>query len=121
MASTTEDTADSSSDPASTLNMHHVRITYAHPGSVPPVYLAGSFTAPPWEPQEMEYTELQSKGAESSEEGQQAPPEFEFYKELDVKEGQWQYKFRVGQGDLWVLDENAPTGKLWSFCYFNSW
>jgi hypothetical protein len=112
MASTAEDVVESSSDPASSLDMHHVRITYAHTGSVPPVYLAGSFTTPPWEPQEMQYTELQSKEVESGEGGQQAQPEYEFYKELDVKEGQWQYRFRVGQGDLWVLDRNAPTGMV---------
>ncbi|KAI9773572.1 MAG: hypothetical protein M1840_006846 [Geoglossum simile] len=109
MASTNEDVVEGSSDPTSALDIHRVRITYAHPGSVPPVYLAGSFTALPWEPQEMQYTELQSKEAESGEGGQQAQLEYEFYKELDVKEGQWQYRFRVGQGDLWVLDGNTPT------------
>jgi len=109
MASITEGVVEGSSDPASTPDIHRVRITYAHPGSVPPVYLAGSFTTPPWEPQEMQYTKLQSKEAESGEGGQ---PEYEFCKELDVREGQWQYNFRVGQGDLWVLDRNAPTGIL---------
>ncbi|KAI9780053.1 MAG: hypothetical protein M1839_007035 [Geoglossum umbratile] len=109
MASTTEDAVESSSDPTSTPNVHRVRIAYARPGSVPPVYLAGSFTAPPWDPQEMQYTELRSKEAESGETGQQARPEYQFYKDLDVEEGRWQYRFRVGQGDLWVIDENAPT------------
>lgn len=33
-----------------------------------------------------------------------------FYKEFDdVEEGEYQYKFRLGQGDWWVLDETAET------------
>ncbi|KAH0566130.1 hypothetical protein GP486_000460 [Trichoglossum hirsutum] len=57
----------------------------------------------------MLYTELRPKEAESSKEGEAAQPEYEFYKELDVNEGHWQYKFKIGQEDLWVLDENSAT------------
>lgn len=36
--------------------------------------------------------------------------EFLFYKEFDdVEEGEYQYKFRLGLGDWWVLDETAET------------
>lgn len=39
--------------------------------------------------------------------------EYEFVKEVQVEEGKhYQYKFRVGDGDTWVVDENAPTGML---------
>lgn len=73
------------------------RITYVHPGAQPPIYLAGSFSKPPWQPQEMEYT--------TTEEGQ-----FHFSKTIDlVPEQKYQYKFRLGPGDWWVLDETAPV------------
>ena len=44
-----------------------------------------------------------------------------FFKNFtDAKEGTHQYKFRLGPGDWWVLDENAPTGKavygIWAIC-----
>ena len=39
--------------------------------------------------------------------------EFLFYKEFDdVEEGEYQYKFRLGLGDWWVLDETAEAGKI---------
>ncbi|KAI9659503.1 MAG: hypothetical protein M1821_001761 [Bathelium mastoideum] len=73
-----------------------VRITYTNPGTRPPVYVATSLTTPPWDPAEMEHEPLGE--------------ELEFYKEFaNVKEGVHQYKFRLGPGDWWVLDENAPT------------
>jgi hypothetical protein len=38
--------------------------------------------------------------------------EHEFYKEVQVEEGNvYQYKFRVGEGDWWMLNEDSPTGK----------
>ncbi|KAH0536997.1 hypothetical protein FGG08_006169 [Glutinoglossum americanum] len=109
MAATTEDAMETNSDSISPPRIHRVELTYAHPGSVPPVYLAGSFTSPPWEPQELHYTKLRSKDAGPDEEGEEVQLEYSFYKEFDVKEGHWQYKFRVGEGDLWVLDENTAT------------
>lgn len=30
----------------------------------------------------------------------------------DVAPGEYEYKFRLGPGDWWVLDENAETGKF---------
>jgi hypothetical protein len=41
--------------------------------------------------------------------------DLEFYKDfIDVAEGTYQYKFRLGTGGWWVLDEEAPTG-VYSF------
>jgi hypothetical protein len=75
-----------------------VTITYTHPGTQPPIYLAGSFSEPPWYPQEMDFTTEQDN-------------KHRFYKEVVVDEGaRFQYKFRIGSGDWWVLDENASTG-----------
>lgn len=76
-----------------------VTIKYTNSGTQPPVFLAGSFSEPPWHPQEMDFT--------TGENG-----EHKFYKEVIVEEGgQFQYKFRLGMGDWWVLNELAPTGK----------
>jgi len=73
------------------------KITYSKSGTQPPVYLAGTFSTPAWEPMEMEYTT----------EGE----EHEFFKEVLVDQNEeYQYKFRIGLGDWWVLNEEAPTG-----------
>lgn len=75
-----------------------VTVNYASPGAQPPVYLAGSFSD--WHPEEMEFTT-------------DANDEHLFKKEVMVEEGGvFQYKFRIGDGDWWVLNEQAPTGQL---------
>lgn len=72
-------------------------VTYAKPGTQPPVYLAGSFSEPEWHPEEMEFT---TEGTEH-----------QFHKKILAEEGgSFQYKFRIGNGDWWVLNEEAPTG-----------
>lgn len=77
-----------------------VTITNRAPGLQPPVYVAGSFSDPEWVPQLMEYT--------TGEDGVHT-----FTKALQVEpESQIVYKFRVGEGDWWLLNENAPTGML---------
>ncbi|TAQ83404.1 hypothetical protein B7494_g8271 [Chlorociboria aeruginascens] len=74
-----------------------VTVKFSKLGTLPPVYLAGSFSDPAWQPQEMQYTIDENN-------------EYEYHKEVEVEEGkQYQYKFRVGQGDWWVLNESAPT------------
>ncbi|KAL9073031.1 MAG: hypothetical protein Q9157_004904 [Trypethelium eluteriae] len=73
-----------------------VRITYSKKGTQAPVYITTSLSSPPWEPLEMAY---ESKGENL---------EFSRYFK-DVEEGTHQYKFRLGPGDWWVLDENAST------------
>ena len=79
---------------------HHVRLRYAKPGTQPPVYAAGTFTNPPWVPFEMSSTP--GEGA--------AAGQLQFYLDInDVPEGEHHYKFRLGTGDMWVLDEGAET------------
>ncbi|QSZ29263.1 hypothetical protein DSL72_003775 [Monilinia vaccinii-corymbosi] len=74
-----------------------VVIKYSRPGAAPPIYLAGSFPQSVWQPQEMEYTN------ESNE-------QYVFSKSVEVEEGkEYQYKFRIGDGDWWMSDEDAPT------------
>ena len=37
--------------------------------------------------------------------------EYTFTKEVEIEEGkEYQYKFRVGEGDWWLLNEDEPTG-----------
>ncbi|KAK3333106.1 hypothetical protein B0T19DRAFT_116828 [Cercophora scortea] len=73
-------------------------ITYQKPGTQPPIFVAGTFSDPPWEAHEMDYT--------TDENG-----EHTFNKEIWGKPGsKVHYKFRVGTGDWWVLnDDDTPT------------
>lgn len=77
-----------------------ITITNRAPGIQPPVYVAGSFSKPEWVPEPMEYT--------TGEDGVHT-----FTKTLQVEpESKIVYKFRAGEGDWWLLNEDAPTGKL---------
>ncbi|PBP17518.1 PT repeat family protein [Diplocarpon rosae] len=88
-----------------------VTIRYAKPGTQPPLYLGGSFDSPPWhDPRAMQYTTDENN-------------EHHFYTEVHVEEGrEYQYKFRLGPGNWWVLNEDAPTGgkksKFFAFLFF---
>jgi hypothetical protein len=78
--------------------MVSVTVKYSKPGTQPPIYLAGSFSDPEWQPQEMQHTTKEEN-------------EYEFTKEVEVEEGkEYQYKFRIGSGEWWVLNEDSPTG-----------
>lgn len=75
-------------------------VKYHKPGTTPPVYLAGSFSEPVWQPKEMEHTVAEDN-------------ELDFHSEVQVEEGrEYQYKFRIGDGDWWVLNEDSPSGTL---------
>ncbi|PVH80081.1 hypothetical protein DL98DRAFT_515767 [Cadophora sp. DSE1049] len=75
-----------------------ISVKYSKPGTQPPIYLAGSFSDPAWQPQEMQYTTDENN-------------EHEFFKEVNVEQGkEYQYKFRIGPGDWWILNEDSPTG-----------
>lgn len=76
-----------------------VKILYSSPGLKAPVYVAGSLGDQPWEPVEMQYTQKENG-------------ELDFWQEFDVEEGEYQYKFRLGPGDWWVLDESRDIGSL---------
>ncbi|KAI9723428.1 MAG: hypothetical protein M1812_001312 [Candelaria pacifica] len=78
-----------------------VTINYTHPGTQPPIYVAGTFTTPPWEPHELHHTAIKSEGRGIQDR------EYEFHKEFEVEKGRWQYKLRAGLGDWWMLDEQA--------------
>ncbi|QPC65087.1 hypothetical protein HYE67_007318 [Fusarium culmorum] len=72
-------------------------ITYNKPGTVPPVFLAGSFSDPQWQPQEMECITDQNG-------------EHTFQSEVMLEpEQDYQFKLRIGHDNWWVLAENYPT------------
>jgi hypothetical protein len=84
---------------------HKISITikYSKLGTQPPIYIAGSFSDPAWQPQEMSHTQGEDR-------------EFDFTKDVEVEEGkEYQYKFRIGEGDWWLLNEDSPNGM--SVCY----
>lgn len=65
----------------------------------PPIFLAGTFTE--WQPSlemEQEIVDDQSGGRSH------------FYKLVELSAGTHQYKFRLGHGDWWVVDDSTPTG-----------
>lgn len=82
-----------------------ITINYASPGAQPPIYVADSFTDPPWQPQELEFVANESKGASLG------AKEYDFFAHFDIKEGRWEYKFRLGTGDWWVCDDRIETGE----------
>jgi hypothetical protein len=71
-------------------------ITYHKPGTQPPLYVAGTFSNPPWQPCEMDHTT-------------RPDGEYDFKKEVRAEPGtEIQYKFRINDGD-WVLKDDGPT------------
>lgn len=71
-------------------------ITYRHLGAESPVFVAGPFSGSEWQPKEMEKT--------VDENGDQI-----YRAEVLAEAGfKVQYKFRFGNGNTWVLDEDAP-------------
>jgi hypothetical protein len=73
-----------------------VNITYERSGTTPPIFVAGSFTEPAWQPIELDH--------------QQVNDEYVFSKTFDITPGTHQYKFRIGLGDWWVCDDTKDKG-----------
>lgn len=90
--------------------MQNVQFSFACPGAQPPVFIAGSFTDPPWQVQEMDHMLEKPKGVDPN--SQPVGPHYRFIKNINVREGRWQYKFRFGPGDWWVCDEGTEIGGL---------
>jgi len=65
----------------------------------PPVFLAGTFTE--WQPSlEMEHEVA----------GDQSGGRNHFYKLVEMSAGTHQYKFRLGYGDWWIVDDSTTKG-----------
>lgn len=73
-------------------------VTYRKPGTKPPVFVAGSFTEPQWQPEKMRPL-------------RDADGEYTFSREVEVVSGgTYELKFRIGEGNWWVYDEDKPIG-----------
>ncbi|RKF57036.1 putative pt repeat family protein [Erysiphe neolycopersici] len=73
------------------------RIRYSSKEAKSPVYIAGTFTNPPWQ-----LIEMDSLGLETSDESK-------FEIRLDLAKGQdYEYKFRIGRDDHWILNDEEP-------------
>ncbi|OTA60415.1 hypothetical protein K449DRAFT_396345 [Hypoxylon sp. EC38] len=74
-----------------------ITLKYQKKGTTPPLYVAGSFSDPPWQPQEMDVS-IDQHG------------DYIFTKRVLVDHGsEIQYKFRIGSGNWWVFDDCADT------------
>lgn len=73
-------------------------IFYANHEADEPIFVAGSFSDPPWRPQQMRLS-LDERNRRV------------FVAELDLQPGkEYQYKLRIGEGDDWVLSEAHSIG-----------
>ncbi|WPH03025.1 Hypothetical protein R9X50_00589900 [Acrodontium crateriforme] len=73
-----------------------VTLFYSSPGLQPPVYAFTNLSDPKWEAVEMD--------AKKNDKG-----EWNFSKTFSVEPGDYQYKFRLGPGDWWALDDQHET------------
>lgn len=84
-------------------------ITFSKADVQAPVFVAGAFTD--WAPVEMNCETIEEDGSVRN----------HFSYKASLEPGEYQYKFRLGPGDWWTLDESKPTGKsggsnLVAFC-----
>lgn len=80
-------------------------IRFHRPDVHPPVYVAGSFSK--WSPVEMKLDINDSTG----------PTNNHFSYQTDLEPGQYEFKFKLGPGDWWVLDESLPSGIVLTLAY----
>ncbi|KAI0999058.1 hypothetical protein K3495_g9136 [Podosphaera aphanis] len=74
------------------------RIEYSHPETKPPVFIAGTFADSEWQPIEMNAVK------------EETSDEYKYDIRLKLRTGEdHQYKFRIGEGQWWVLNEDEPT------------
>jgi hypothetical protein len=81
-----------------------VQFIYPFTQAHPPVYLCGTFTYPAWTPIEMHAVPLDPATGSSD----NTPRLHRFERVLNLNEGVWEYKFRVGESH-WVCDDKEPT------------
>ncbi|KAI1816209.1 hypothetical protein GGS20DRAFT_539356 [Poronia punctata] len=74
-----------------------VTFTFLKKGVAPPLFVAGNFSDPPWQPFEMKGSEYENG-------------EYIFTKNIMAIElPEIQYKFRLGSGDWWTVDPDVET------------
>ncbi|KIV90042.1 hypothetical protein, variant [Exophiala mesophila] len=72
-------------------------IRFSRPDVQPPVYVAGSFSK--WSPIEMKLDTNESTESTNN----------HFSYQTDLEPGKYEFKFKLGPGDWWVLDESMPS------------
>ncbi len=72
-------------------------VTFEKKNVQPPVFVAGGFTN--WQPVEMKHENVELDGSVKT----------VFSHKVELEPGEHQYKFRLGPGDWWVLDESTAT------------
>jgi hypothetical protein len=86
-----------------------VTISIRRSTDTPPVFVAGTFTKPAWDPLELvaKPVETANAGLDSS-----TPEGYIFFREFKILEGQYQYRFRLGPGDSWFHDEGVESSEF---------
>ncbi|KAL8991731.1 MAG: hypothetical protein Q9169_007701 [Polycauliona sp. 2 TL-2023] len=80
-----------------------VDFCFVSPGAEPPVYIAGSFTFPEWQPHELQCSTIEKVSTASN-----VDTDYVFHRTFALPPGTYQYKFRLGhEGDWWVCDHNV--------------
>lgn len=70
-----------------------------------PIYVAGTFSDPAWEP-----FELIPKPLDSDLDSGKTSAGYVFSRDFEVPEGKYQYKFREGKEGDWFFDEGVEYG-----------
>lgn len=70
-----------------------------------PVYVAGTFSDPSWQPLELTAKPLDTEKASAD-----AKSVYVFSRDFELPEGQYQYKFREGEDGEWFFDDSAEHG-----------
>ena len=102
MSKAPDNVLNSSKEPATYL----VEIRFVSQGAQPPIYVAGSFTQPEWQPYELNCSVVETDGTTST-----SGTSFIFHRTFDLPQGTYQYKFRLGHGgEWWVCDYGTDIG-----------
>lgn len=87
-----------------------VKISIRRPALSPAVFVAGSFTDPAWEAVELVGEE--AAAAEDDKENKDGDGEFVFARSFKVEDGEYRYKFRLGEDGEWFVDEGVGSGEF---------
>jgi hypothetical protein len=85
-----------------------VTISVRRPTNTSPVFVAGTFTSPAWEPFELTAKPIEATGKGSD----ISIPEYVFSRDFKIPVGQYQYRFRTEPHDSWFHDDSIETGRF---------
>lgn len=74
---------------AGSSKMQNIQISFVSPRARPQIFVAGPFTEPPWQPQELDYVLEQLDDMRMGTESE--PGQYRFFKTVQVGQGRWQY------------------------------